>query len=136
MPSMADITVKKYDEVTNITYTQVSPSAGDSVAAQWRLDAGYAAGVPIGLRRTFGAMTKWNGAKSARHFDTQFVSPFLYQDTTTGLYGAKDRMLGSSHIVLPTALSTTEIQEAVSQYLNLLASALMKSVGHTGYAPT
>ena len=53
MPSMASITVKKYDGTTDIVFDALSASGGDNSPAVWRQDTGATAGLPVGLRSLF-----------------------------------------------------------------------------------
>lgn len=76
MPSMASITVKKFDGTTDIVYDALSASGGDSSPAVWRQDTGAAAGLPVGLRNLFKLLTKWNGPKTARQMTFEYVAPY------------------------------------------------------------
>lgn len=136
MPSMANITVKKNDGTTDIIFDALSAAAGDGSPAMWRQDTGAAAGLPNGLRATFKLQTQWNGPKTARQVKFNLVFPYAVQDSTTTLYSAKDRVVYDGLITVPQAIPNTNINEAVAQGLNLLAAALTKSVGQSGYAPT
>jgi hypothetical protein len=93
MPTMASLTVKKYDEVTNIVYDAVSASGGDGSPAVWRQDTGAVAGLPVGLRNLFKVWTLWNGPKTARQMKFNFVAPYALQDSTTTKYSASDRVV-------------------------------------------
>lgn len=53
MPTMANLTVKKYDGVTDIVYDALSASGGDGSPAVWRQDTGAVAALPVGLRKAF-----------------------------------------------------------------------------------
>lgn len=136
MPAMANITVKKNDGTTDIIYDALSASAGDSVPAVWRQDTGEVSGKPVGLRKVFELKAKWNGPKTARQLMFNYVMPYATQDTTTTLYSAKDRVVLTGIMTVPTAIPASEINEAVSQAFNLLAATLVKDCGKAGYAPT
>lgn len=136
MPSMASITVKKFDGSTDIVYDALSSSPGDGSPAVWRQDTGAAAGLPVGLRKLFKLWTQWNGPKTARQMKYNFVAPYAVQDTTTTLYSAKDRVVFDGIVTVPQGLPASEINEAVYQGLNLLAAALVKQSAASGYAPT
>jgi hypothetical protein len=132
---MANLTVKKFDDVTNIVYDAVSASGGDGSPAVWRQDTGAVAGLPIGLRNLFKVWTLWNGPKTARQMKFNFVAPYPLQDSTTTKYSASDRVVLEGYITVPQALPSTQINESVAQGLNLLAAALIKSSAQAGYAP-
>jgi hypothetical protein len=136
MPTMASITVKKFDGTTNIVYDALSGSGGDSSPAVWRQDTGATAGRPVGLRNIFKLLTKWNGPKTARQSTFEFVAPYAVQDSTTTLYSAKDRVVISGIATVPQGIPATEINEAVYQAFNLLTDTLIKQSAAAGYAPT
>lgn len=136
MPSMASITVKKYDGTTDIVFDALSASGGDGSPAVWRQDTGAAAGMPVGLRKLFKLWTSWNGPKTARQVKFRMEFPYAVQDSTTTLYSAKDRVVFDGIITVPQAIPATDINEAVYQGLNLLSSTLVKQSGAAGYSPT
>lgn len=63
MPSMANIIIKKADGTTDITYTALTPSSGDKVPAQWRVES---IGTVAGNRPTFMIQTRFSADKQAR----------------------------------------------------------------------
>lgn len=136
MPNMASITVKKNDGSTDIIFDALSASGSDGTPAVWRQDTGAAAALPVGLRSLFKLWTMWNGPKTARQMKFNLIFPYAVQDSTTTLYSAKDRVVFDGIITIPQAIPATNINEAVAQGLNLLASSLVKSSGQAGYAPT
>lgn len=136
MPQMANITIKKFDGVTDIVFDQITAAGADGSPAVWRQDTGAAAGLPVGLRPTFKVWSKWNGPKTARQVQYELVFPYATQDTTTTLYAAKDRVVSTGITTIPQAIPATPLNEASAQGPNLLAAALIKSVLATGYAPT
>ncbi len=135
MPTMASITVKKYDGTTDIVYDALSASGGDGSPAVWRQDTGAAAGLPVGLRSQLKLWTMWNGPKTARQLKFNFVLPYAVQDSTTTLYSAKDRIVAEGIFTMPQAIPAATLNE-VYQILNLLGSTLVKQSAATGYAPT
>lgn len=135
MPAMAAITVKKFDGTTDIVYDALSASGGDNSPAVWRQDTGEVGGKPVGLRKLFKLLTKWNSPKTARQMTFEYVFPYAVQDSTTTLYSAKDRIVMTGIMTIPQGVPATEINEAVYQGLNLLASSLVKQSGAAGYAP-
>jgi len=133
---MASITVKKNDGTTDIVFDSLSAAAGDGSPAVWRQDTGNTAGLPVGLRSLFKLWTQWNGPKTARQMRFNLVFPYAVQDSTTTLYAAKDRVVFEGIVTVPQAIPATNINEAIAQGLNLLASSLVKSSGQAGYSPT
>lgn len=135
MPSMASITVKKFDGTTDIVYDAISASGGDGSPAVWRQDTGAAAALPIGFRNVFKFWTLWNGPKTARQAKFNFVAPYALQDSTTTKYSASDRVVIEGIMSVPQALPATAINEAIYQACNILAATLVKQSAAAGYAP-
>lgn len=136
MPSMAALTVKKFDGVTDIVYDILTSSGGEGIPAVWRQDTGNTAGLPVGLRSQMSLATKWNGNKSARQALFNIAFPYAVQDSTTTLYSAKDRVVFSGVVTLPVGIPASWLNEAAYQGGNLLSSLLIKQSLAAGYSPT
>lgn len=136
MPTMASITVKKFDGTTDIIFDALSGSGGDGSPAVWRQDTGAVAGLPVGLRAIFKLLTGWNGPKTARQAKYNLVYPYAVQDSTTTLYSAKDRVVFDGIVTIPMAIPAANLQEAIYQGCNLLAASLVKQSMAAGYAAT
>lgn len=136
MPTMASITVKKFDGVTDIVYDAVSSAGGDGSPAVWRQDTGANAALPVGLRSLFKLWTASNGPKTARQTKFNFVSPYALQDSTTTKYSASDRVVVEGIMTIPQAIPAANLNEAIYQACNLLASTLVKQSASAGYAPS
>jgi hypothetical protein len=133
MPNMADITVKKADNATNIVYSALTPSSGDKVAAQWRSET---AGLAAALRPTFSMDSQWNGPRTARRVNMQGQYPFTVTDTTTSITTVKARIPFNAQFTVPAEVPDTIVSEAVAQLTNMMASALAQSSIKSGFAPT
>lgn len=134
MPTMASITVKKKDGTTDIVYDALSASGGEDSPAVWRQDTGAASTLPVGFRNLFRLWSAWNKPRTARVMRFHIVMPFV----TTDYFGAaasKDRVVFEGSVVIPQAIPSSNIGEAVYQGLNLLGSTLMKQSSDAGYAP-
>lgn len=137
MPAMANLTVKKADETTNIVYDALTGAAGDGSKAVWRQDTGAAAGLPVGHRATLQMSTVWNGSRTARRAVLEFKRPYSTQNSTTTKYESSDSVVGRLEITLPQAIPASELSESVYQFLNCLglASGLIKNAIVAGYSP-
>lgn len=134
MPQAANITVKKADETTNITYDLLAPAGGDGSKATWRQDTGAIAGQPVGHRAILEVRTMWNGPRTARKAEITFKRPYSTQNAQTTKYESSDSVVLSAVGTLPQAIPAAELNEAVAQFCNLLASALVKDMLKSGYA--
>lgn len=133
MPSMANIVVKKNDGTTDVTYTAVCPSSGDSTAAVWRSET---AGASASLKPTLTMITKLNGPKTARQVELNFAFPWGVTDSTTGITTVKNKVPFKVFGALPLEIPDTVIAEAVAQCLNLVASTLVRDSIKSGYSPS
>lgn len=133
MSAIANITVKKNDGTTDITFTAVVPSSGDGVYAVWKSQTvGSSPAHQPELKLS--SREASNGAKRALH--AVFNYPQIATDTTTSLTSVVNRATISADWTIPKDMSQADINECVSQFANLLASTLMKDSAKTGYAPT
>lgn len=133
MPTMANIVIKKSDGTTDVTYTAVVPSAGDSSPAIWQSQGVGTAALHY---PTLEMKSRFNGAKTARRVDWIYVYPQIATDSTTSLTSVVNRMVHSGSSVVPTACPSTYTAEFAAQCPNLLASTLVKSVFSSGYTPS
>jgi len=132
MTQMADITVKKADNVTNIIYNQLVPSAGDGIPARWRVNA--LTTYPPAYRPRMDMLTKPNPGKNARQIELTFAYPVVRVvdgvDTKVGEIPL--RMSGT----LGDQYTDAEVAEAVHQFTNLAVSTLIVSSIKGGFSPT
>lgn len=135
MPSMANITVKKADETTNITYDALTAAGGDGSKAVWRQDTGAVAGLPVGHRAVLEMRSVDNGPRSARRVEMVYKRPYSIQNSATTRYESNDTVVGSVSVTLPKEIPASEIAEAVHQMCNLIASTLVKDSLKAGYSP-
>lgn len=132
MPNMANITVKKADNTTDVVYTAASPSAGDKVAAVWK---NHTVGTVLGARPSFSLTASDNGTKKARRLRSSFIWPKARTDMSGNVIVSGGASSESSHLI-PQDMTSTEIAEYVAQYANLMASALIKQCLNDGYSAT
>jgi hypothetical protein len=130
---MANITVKATNGTTDVIYVAKSPSAGDSVPARWRADA---LGASANLKPELSMVTRDNGPKTGRRVTLEFSWPHTYTDTTTGLVKVAEKAPGMLTLLLPKEMPDTQINEAVDQFCNLIASTLVRASLKEGFAPT
>lgn len=133
MPNMADIVVKKADGTTDITYTALTPSSGDRVPAQWRVEA---LGTVAGNRPTLVVSSRYSQDRKARLVEGRVVLPETFTDSTTGIISVRNREMFSFNTVVHLDVSDVIVSELAAQSANLLKSALLQSVIKTGFAPS
>lgn len=132
MPSLANITIKKYDGTTDITFTGVAASAGDKSPAIWRSTT---VGVAVAHQPEFRVTSRSNGDNSARRIEGALSYPEAVLGTDS-IYRIAHRALGGFYFVLPLGMTTTVSREAAYQMGNLMAASLTKAMLETGFAAT
>lgn len=132
MPTMANITVKKADGTTDVTFTAVTASGGDKQPAIWRNES---FGGTVGQRPELRVRSSANGANSARKVEGSFTYPLLYTDSNTSLTKVATRANLQWSASVPQDMTDASLSEFAAQYGNLVAAALIKSVHASGYSP-
>lgn len=133
MPALANITVKKNDGTTDITYTGVSPSSGDGVPAVWKSQT---VGVAMAHQPEF-RLTSREASKGARRaLRSTYQYPQIATNSTTNLTSVVDRAMADTNWVFPKGMAQSDINEFVSQYANLLVATLVKDCVKAGYSAT
>jgi len=132
MPTMANITVKKDDNTTDVTYTAVVAAGGDKSPAIWRDNA---FGGTSGQRPEFRVSSRSNGDGTARRIDLNFTYPSLYTDTTTCLTNVSARANFQASAVIPANMPDAFAAEFGAQIGNLIAASLIEDCLTTGFAP-
>lgn len=133
MPNMANITVKKADGTTDVTYTALVSAAGDKAAARWQ---NTALGSSPNLQPYLTVVSRFNGPRTVRRVDGEFGFQSTYVDSSTSQTVIKAIPGGTFSFTRPLEADDTAAAEAAAQFANLLASTLIKSVLASGYAPT
>lgn len=132
MPALADIVVKKNDGTTNITWSGVVPSSGDNSPAVWRSQT---VGTAPAHQPQLTIRSRYNGPRTARRVEGEVVYPTLVTGSD-GKISVSDRAIISFSAVVPQGMATADINEAIAQGTNLVASSLLVSTLKAGFAPT
>lgn len=133
MPAIANITVKKNDGTTDITYTGVSPSSGDGVPAIFKSQTvGTAQAHQPELR--ISSRDAMKGEK--RNLRATYVYPQISTNSTTGVTSVVDKASADVNWNVPKGMAQADVNEFASQLANLIVSALVKQCVKDGYAPT
>lgn len=132
MTSMANITVKADNGTTDVVYTALTPAGGDGTEALWRANA---TGATASSHPIFAMKTRWNAKRNARRVEIRGSYPYAITDTTTTRVSTPNFVPFNATMALPTDVPDSVVNEAVSQFLNLMASVLVKSAIKEGTAP-
>lgn len=133
MPAIANMVIKKNDGTTDISYTAICPSSGDGVPAVWRSES---VGTAMAHRPEIRLSSRdaANGAKRALR--GTFVYPQLSTNTTTGVTSVVDRVMASFDVAIPKGMPQSDVDEAVSQFGNLMAAGQIRNALKAGYSAT
>lgn len=132
MVAATNITVKKADGTTDVVYTLIAASGGDKQPAVWRNNSmGNAAGYRAELRES----ARLSGDGSSRAHDLRYTYPVTVtgSDGKTVVFKRANFTLTGS---VPLEMTDADVNEAVYQFFNLVASTLVKSSVASGFAPT
>lgn len=130
MALMADVTVKKNDGTTDVVYTAIVASAGDSSEARWSSNTSST----IRANRDVIAMSStFNGPRTARRVTVKGSYPIRV--TVNGAETVEHNVPMNFTVTLPVALTDAQAAEAVSQFINFLDAPLISGSIASGYAP-
>lgn len=132
MTAIANITVKKADGTTDITFNGVGGAAGDNPAF-WRCAS--APGTP-GQRPTLTLAGKWNAAKTVRRLDGKISFPSVYTDTSSSLTKVRSTMVMTFSIAMPQDTASADILEFAAQATNIFRDTMITGSITSGFAPT
>lgn len=131
MPDLANITVKKADGTTDITYTGIQPSSGDKSPAVWKSQS---VGSALAHQPELRVSARSNATRTARQVTVNVSYPALVTSADTGITSVLKRFNMTAEASVPTDVPTALTDEATAQACNLMASALMKEMMKTGYS--
>lgn len=123
MPAMANITVKKADGTTDVVYTAVQPSAGDTVPSRWCALTGAPT---MASRPTFEFKARDNGPKTGRRVEWNFSFPETA--VINGVTAVVNKLTASGTLYVSNGMTSTVAKEGAYQMANLIASALVKQM--------
>lgn len=130
MANIANITVKKSDGTTDVTFTAIAGAASEGQPALWQ---NTASSTIRGNRAFLQMRAKLNGTKAARRVDCTARFPVLRTVNST------ETVIGVIPVDLtlpvPEWATDAEVAEAVDQSLNLFASAFMRAQIKSGTSP-
>lgn len=130
MPSLANITVKKNDNTTDIVWTGVQPASGTGPSV-WESQT---VGGAESHRPRLALSARLNGAGKVRWMDVDFTYPQIATNTTTGVTSIVNTARFKGSWSTDREMAAADKNEFVSQLAHLLASTLMKDCVKAGYA--
>jgi hypothetical protein len=131
MPALANVTVKKSDGTTDITYTGLTPSSGDKTPAVFRVQS---VGTSVRERPEVRVSTYDSPDGNRRVVKENYVYPVVKE--INGVNTVVDYITKSVETKYPKQAIDDDVKEAAYQSANVAAGTLFKSVHETGFAPT
>lgn len=132
MAAAANITVKMNDTTTDIVWTLINPGGADGTEALWRSET--VAG-PMSVRPTFVMSARNNAAKTARRMLATVLFPQIYTESTTGLVKVANRGILQVNGLIPLGMDATQLNEFISQSMNIFATSAVKTAFKTASVP-
>lgn len=129
MATQANVVVKKTDGTTDVTFTGVQGATADEPAI-WQ---NTASSTIYSNRDSFKFRSRDNGTKTARWMEID--AAFVVRRTESSLEVNKGVIPAKFAIPLPNWATDAEINEAVDQFINLLASLHIRTHIKGRYAP-
>ncbi len=132
MPSLADITVKKFDGTTDQVWKGVIASAGDKNPAIFRNES-------IGSAPAHMPTFKLESSNRANGSIRALTVNAVYPETATatdGRVSVINKLGFKVDVTVPQGMDQDIINEGCYQIANLVASSLVKQCLVAGYAPT
>lgn len=127
--AMANITVKKADGTTDVTYTALTPASGEQ-PARWTV---LTAASQQSLRPVVEVRSRDNGRRDAR-----VVSLLVKYPDVRSINGV-DTVVGTIPLeirgTIPRQVADAVIAEAIAQSANLYKAAAIQDAFKSGYAP-
>lgn len=131
MGQITNLTIKKADGTTSVTFEAVAGSSVDGSPAMW---VEPTSATTRGNRRSFSFKARLNGTKQARRVELRVMNPVVR------VVGGQETVAGSIPVDLtlpvPEWATDAEVNEAVEQSLNLFAHASVRAQVKTGMAFT
>lgn len=124
---MANITVKNAANA-DVVYVAGSPSSGDRVPARWKQNA---AGTTWASRPELSVVMRSNARNTTRILEGTFKFPIIDVDGVI-----TDVIPGSFSFTSVNSVDSTKVNDAFTQFGNLIASALIRACASEGYSPT
>lgn len=128
---MGNLTVKKADGTTDVTFAMLAPSAGDNSPALYRSTS---TGTAANRQDSFEVVGRWNDARNVRRVSQKFVRSYNVTDANN-VETQASRVTVEISVAAPTNVPQSHIDEAVAQSANLYKHADIQSASKSGYAP-
>lgn len=128
---MSNLTIKKADGTTDVTFTMIAPSAGDNNPALYRSTSTGSAPARQDSLEVYG---RWNKANTVRRVNQKFVRCYNVTDPS-GVETRAGVVVVEITTASPISVPQSHVDEAVAQSANLYKHTEIQSACKAGYAP-
>lgn len=137
MPSMANLSLKN-NAGTTVTAVALSPSAGDSVPARWRVETALLAPSMRPIVEMTSRYSKFSSGRvnrAVRRVDIKITVPH-YKVDAAGNNIADGQTLFDAQLVVPQSVAPTLTDEAVALIVSAFGDSLVASSLKSQISPT
>jgi len=131
MPNMANVVIKKFDAVTDVTWTAVQASSGDKSPAIWR-------NLTVGTAPAFNPEARMMSRPNADGTVRRVEGMIDWKQTAVGTDGVTRKInvgLFKFEGVVPQGMLLADLNEFTAQACNFVGAALTKQCLKDGFAP-
>lgn len=128
---MGDLTIKKADGTTDVTFTMLAPSSGDGSPAVFR---SLTTGVAANRQDSLEVLSRANGNGDVRRVNQKFTKSYNVVGTDN-VERQVSKVIVEISVASPLNVPQSQIDEAVAQSANLYKHATIQSACKSGYAP-
>lgn len=133
MASMASISlVDPAALVPTVLAAALSPSAGDSVPAQWRIETAH----PPAYRPKIQLVTRSNAKKDVRRVSAKIEVPYVVVGTASPLPVMVSTPFLTFELVVPQITDTLTVDNLVAYAQSFIGSSLVRETLRTQISPT
>lgn len=128
---MGNLTIKKADGTTDVTFTMIAASAGDSSPALYR---SVTTGQAPNRQDSLEVAGRWNGSHDVRRTTQKLIRSYNVTDAN-GVEKQASKVVVEITVASPSNVPQSHVDEAVAQSANLYKHADIQAACKAGYAP-
>lgn len=128
---MGNLTIKKADGTTDVTFTMIAASAGDNSPALYR---SVTTGQAPNRQDSLEVAGRWNGNNDVRRVNQKLTRCYNVVGTDN-VERLTSRVIVEISVAAPTNVPQSHIDEAVAQSANLYKHPEIQGACKAGYAP-
>lgn len=128
MPNISNLTVKKADGTTDVTYTALNPAGGDGIPAIFRSQT-------VGTAPAANPEVRVSSRSSKTGRVLRITAQYPKVQTISGVETVTTGAALTVEMQISSNQSATDSTEAAAQFVNILKTPLIQSCLNTGFPP-